>query len=160
MCRHSMKIATFNVNTIRKDNQKEELAYLANQIETIGIQEHRITHNYEIEYRKGDHHIITSSAWRNNAQASKGGVGLLLGSKSRKALLKVNKVVAEFAGNSKSTVMVVYSPTNCTGENEIEEFYNILRDAIQRKPAHNFPIGLGDFNARLGPEYALHTYHS
>ena len=64
-CRHSMKIATFNVNTIRNDNQKEELAYVANkhQIEIIDIQEHRIIHNDEIEYRKvGEHHLITSSA--------------------------------------------------------------------------------------------------
>ena len=44
-CRHSMKIATFNVNTIRNENQKEELAYVANkQIEIIGIQEHKIIH--------------------------------------------------------------------------------------------------------------------
>ena len=147
-CRHSMKIATFNVNTIRNDNKKEELAYVANkhQIEIIGIQEHRIIHNDVIEYRKiGEHHVITSSAWRNNAQASQGGVGLLLGSKARKALLKVNKVhpgilVAEFAGNPKSTVMAVYSPTNCVPEEGVEEFYNILGDAIQRKPAHNFLI--------------------
>ena len=89
----------------------------------------------------------------------------MLGSKARKALFKVNKVhprilVAEFAGNPKSTVMAVYSPTNCASENEVEEFYHILGDAIQRKPAHNFLIVLGDFNARLGPEDALHTYHS
>ena len=64
-CRHLMKIAIFNVNTIRNDNQKEELAYMANkrQIEIIGIQEHRIIHNDEIEYRKvGEHLLITSSA--------------------------------------------------------------------------------------------------
>ena len=82
--------------------------------------------------------------------------------KARKALLKVNKVhpkilVAEFAGNSKSTVIAVYSPTNCAPENEVEEFYNILGDAIQRKSAHVFLIVLGDFNTRLGPEDALYT---
>ena len=38
-CKHSMKMATCNVNTIRKDNQKKELAYLVNkhQTEIIGI---------------------------------------------------------------------------------------------------------------------------
>ena len=56
---------------------------------------------------------------------------------ARQALLKVNKVhprilVAEFTGNPKSTVIAVYSPTNCAPENEVEEFYNILEDAIQR----------------------------
>ena len=89
----------------------------------------------------------------------------MLGAKVRKALLKVNKLhprilVAEFAENLKSIVIAVYSPTNSAPENEVEDFYNILRDAIQRKPAHNFLIVLGDFNARLGPEDALHTYHS
>ena len=89
----------------------------------------------------------------------------MLGAKARKALLKVNKVhprilVAEFARNRKNKVIAVYSRTNCAPENEFEEFYNILGDAIQRKPAHNFLIVLGDFNARLGPEDALHTYHS
>ena len=88
----------------------------------ISIQEHRIIHNDDIEYRKvGDHHLITSSAWRNNAQASQGGVELLLGTKARKALLKVSKVhprivVAEFAGNLKSTVIAVYSQTNSAPE--------------------------------------------
>ena len=56
-----MKIATFNVNTIKKDDRKEELAYLAhkNQIEIIGIKEHRIIDNDDIEYRKeGDHHHL------------------------------------------------------------------------------------------------------
>ena len=68
--------------------------------------------------------------------------------------------MVEFAGNPKSTVMAIYSPTNCAPENEVKEFYNILGDAIQRKPAHNFLIVLGNFNARLGSEDALHTYHS
>ena len=89
----------------------------------------------------------------------------MLGAKARTGLLKVNKVhprilVAEFPGNPKSTVLAVYSPTNCAWENEVEEFYNILGDVIQRKPAHNFLIVLADFNARLRPEDALHTYHS
>ena len=121
-----MKIATFNVNTIRMDDQKGKLTYLANkhQIEIIGIQEHRIIDNDDIEYKKvGDHHhLITSSAWRNNAQASQGGVGLLLGAKVRKALLKVNKVhprtllVAEFTGNPKSTVIALTKQKFCTGK--------------------------------------------
>ena len=44
-CRHSVKIATFNVSTIRNKNQKGELAYVAtkHQIEIIGIQEHNYT---------------------------------------------------------------------------------------------------------------------
>ena len=36
----------------------------------------------------------------------------------------------------------------------------MLGNGIQRKPAQNFLIVLGDFNARLGPEDAPHIYHS
>ena len=107
---------------------------------------------------------MTSSGWRNEAQASQGGVGLLLGKRARKALLKVSSVhprvlVAEFNGNPKSTVVVVYSPTNCATEEEVEEFYEVLGNTLQSIPAHNFLTVLGDFNARLGPEDAPYTYH-
>ena len=69
-------------------------------------------------------------------------------------------LVAEFEGNPVTTVMSVYSPTNTTPDEVVEEFYNELGAAIQRVPAHNFLVILGDFNARLGPEDAPFTFHS
>ena len=88
----------------------------------------------------------------------------MLGSKARKALLKVRSInerilIAEFDGNPKTTVIVVYSPTNCADESKVEEFYNALRNTINDVPAHNFLVVLGDFNARLGPEYVPFPYH-
>ena len=84
--------------------------------------------------------------------------------KSRKALLKVKSInsrilVAEFDGNPKSTVIVVYAPTNCASEEIVEEFYEDLRNSISDVPAHNFLIVMGDFNARLGPDEASYTFH-
>ena len=38
-------------------------------------------------------------------------------------------MTAEFDGNPKTTVIVVYAPTNCADEVKVEEFYNDLRDA-------------------------------
>ena len=68
-------------------------------------------------------------------------------------------MTAEFDGNPKTTVIVVYAPTNCADEVEVEEFYNDLRDTLQDVPAHNFLACIGDFNARLGPDEVPFTYH-
>ena len=51
----------------------------------------------------------------------KGGVGLLLGPKARNAILKVRSIssrvlIAEFDGNPKTTVIVLYLPTNSSDE--------------------------------------------
>ena len=129
------------------------------------MQEHRIIHTDPIEFRRlGSSCLITSSGWRNQVQASQGGVGLLLGTKARKALLKVKNIsnrimAAEFDGNPKTTVIVVYAPTNCADEEVVEAFYDDLRNALNDVPAHNFLLVMGDFNARLGPDKATHTYH-
>ncbi|XP_029285461.1 craniofacial development protein 2-like [Cottoperca gobio] len=108
--------------------------------------------------------FITSSAWRNEAQAATGGVGLLLSSRARKALLRVhyhtNRILsADFDGNPVTTVIVVYSPTNVAQAEEVEKFYEDLATAVRDIPAHNFLAILG-CNARLGPEDAPLTYHN
>ena len=88
----------------------------------------------------------------------------MLGSKARKALLKVRSInerilIAEFDGNPKTTVIVVYSPTNCADEAEVEKFYDALRNTINDVPAHNFLVVMGDYNARLGLEDVPFPYH-
>jgi len=76
----------------------------------------------------GANYLITSSGRRNNVQASQGGVGLLLDQKSRRALLKVRSVnkrimIADFDSNpNKTTIVVIYSPTNAAEEEAVEEF--------------------------------------
>ncbi|KAK1902375.1 Craniofacial development protein 2 [Dissostichus eleginoides] len=108
--------------------------------------------------------FITASAWRNEAQAATGGVGLMLGPLARKALRRVYHhtdriLIAEFSGNPVTTVIVVYSPTNVAPSEEVEKFYEDLATAVRDVPVHNFLAILGDFNARLGPEDAPYPYH-
>ena len=166
-CGQRYIVGTHNVNTLRDENRAAELDQCRKEagIEILGVQEHRIIHTDPIEFRRvGSSCLITSSGWRNEVQASQGGVGLLLGPKARKALLKVRSInnrimAAEFDGNPKTTVIVIYAPTNCADEDAIETFYETLRNAINDVPAHNFLIVMGDFNARLGPDKAAHTYH-
>ena len=54
---------------------------------------------------------------------------------------------------------MVYAPTNCADEEEIEKFFDDLRNALEDVPAHNFLAVMGDFNARLGPKDAPFTLH-
>ncbi|KAJ8416915.1 hypothetical protein AAFF_G00327930 [Aldrovandia affinis] len=136
-------------------------------VEILAVQEHRRVHTDQpINYRRvGGCTFITSSAWRNDAQAATGGVGLMVSPRARKALRRVhphtNRILsADFEGSPVTTVMSVYSPTNVALIEEVERFYDDLRTAIHHVPAHNFLIILGDFNARLGPEDAPFTYHT
>ena len=106
-----------------------------------------------------NHLIVTASAWRNIAQADTGGVGIVMNSAAEKVLCDVNKVsdriiVATFAGNPKTSIIAVYSPTNVRAHTEaVDEFYEQLRNTIDDIPPHNFLIILGDWNAKLGPAH-------
>ncbi|KAJ3608527.1 hypothetical protein NHX12_025574 [Muraenolepis orangiensis] len=162
-------MATYNANTVREEARLEELANCVEErgVEILGVQEHRRVHTDQpILYHKvGGCSFITSSAWRNDAQAATGGVGLMVSPRARRALRRVQQhtnriLVADFEGNPVTTVMSVYSPTNAAPIEDVEKFYDELRTAIHHVPAHNFLVILGDFNARLGPEDAPFTYHN
>ncbi|KAJ3593132.1 hypothetical protein NHX12_005469 [Muraenolepis orangiensis] len=162
-------MATYNANTVREEARLEELANCVEErgVEILGVQEHRRVHTDQpILYHKvGGCSFITSSAWRNDAQAATGGVGLMVSPRARRALRRVQQhtdriLVADFEGNPVTTVMSVYSPTNAAPVEDVEKFYDELRTAIHHVPAHNFLVILGDFNARLGPEDAPFTYHN
>ncbi|KAJ8384488.1 hypothetical protein AAFF_G00205090 [Aldrovandia affinis] len=157
-------MGTFNASTVREETRLAELAHCAEKrgVEILGVQEHRRVHAHDpIVYCKvGNCSLITSSAWRNEAQAATGGVGLLLSPRARKALRRVHQhtdriLIADFDGNP----VVMYSPTNVAPVEEVEKFYEDLRTTVRDVPAHNFLAILGDFNARLGPEDAPFTYH-
>ncbi|KAJ8351146.1 hypothetical protein SKAU_G00226220 [Synaphobranchus kaupii] len=168
-CRRPFTMGTFNANTVREDARLAELAHCAEEsgMEILGVQEHRRVHQDPdpiVYSRVGGYSFITSSAWRNEAQAATGGVGLMLSSRARKALLQVYRLterilIADFDGNPGTTIMVVYSPTNVAPAEEVERFYEDLGTAISDVPAHKFIAVLGDFNARLGPEEARFAYH-
>ena len=167
-CRRPFNIATFNVNTARTEPRALELAHCFEKsgYDIMGIQEHRRVHDDPVVFNQIEgQYLVTSSAWRNEAQASVGGVGLMLSPKARKALRKVTPItnrilVAEFDSNPVTTVIVIYAPTNVSPENVSEEFYEEFGGVIRDIPRHNFMFIVGDYNARLGPEDALFTFHN
>ena len=91
-------------------------------------------------------------------------MGALISKKAKKSLLDAKRITdrilkVEFDGNPKTTVLVIYAPTNAADQCTVEELYKNLRNTLQDIPAHNFVSILGDFNARIGPEEARHTFH-
>ena len=131
----------------------------------IAIQEHRRIHKEEIKYEEIDNHLlVTSSAWRNSAQAATGGVGFLMSKKASSALCEVTSsservIQATFAGNPELTLISVYAPTNCRGnEDKADEFYNQLRNAIDQTPQHNLMLVLGDLNAKVSSAHVRYAH--
>ena len=101
--------------------------------------------------------LITCSAWKNNANASVGGVGILLNPLAYKATASIEKItdrimVATFHGNPQTTLICCYSPTNVSDENEVDNFYEVLESVTRSVPKHNLLIIGGDFNAHLGQQ--------
>ena len=64
-----------------------------------------------------------------------------------------------FNGNPKTTVIVTYSPTNVTSEDEVTDNFNELNETVKSIPAHNFLTIAGDFNSRIGLDNAKFAYH-
>ena len=66
---------------------------------------------------------------------------------------------ATFAGNPELTLISVYAPTNCKGNEEsAEEFYSQLRDAIGQTPQHNLLLVLGDFYAKISSAHTRYAH--
>jgi hypothetical protein len=138
-CKHHINVATMNVKTIRHEIKREELANncKAQKVKILGIVDHKIVHEEDpIVYQSiGNHILITSSAWRNTANASCGGVGLMIDKTIESALAEVKPVnerimIAHFIGNPGVTIVV-----------------------------HNLTMVIGDYNAHLGKEVGKYTYH-
>ena len=167
-CRNYTIFSTFNARTLGPLGRLEELVANAKSqsIDVIAIQEHRFYHSNDIlKYHPvGSYQLVTSSATKNTSNSTVGGVGFLLSSIASDNLLSIESVspriiVLELEGNPKTTLVCVYSPTNSSPLDEIEEFYTTLRTTIEQVPLHNFLVIAGDLNAKLGPDEAKFSFN-
>ncbi|XP_071958787.1 uncharacterized protein [Antedon mediterranea] len=161
-CKNFIIISTFNVRTLNTINQIPEL--IANsinwKIDVVCIQEHRKFHEAnELEYKDAGKGwtLITSSATKNDINATIGGVGLLLSPRAIKSLNKIEKInsriiIANFNGNPETTIISCYSPTNVADEDLVTQFYIELSSLVRDVPKHNLLLIGGDFNAQIGME--------
>ncbi|XP_062905785.1 uncharacterized protein LOC134347320, partial [Mobula hypostoma] len=163
-----MIISTFNANTIRLLPRCTELASQASryEISILGVQEHCHVHpDEEIRFTEVEGmHLITSSAWRDPmTMSAQGGVGLMLNHKAKEALRHIVSVSdrilpAELDRNPVTSVIICYSPHDCSEEKEVEAFYSKLHKVVISIPAHNFLAVLGDFNAQVRLEDVPYSY--
>ena len=61
-------------------------------------------------------------------------------------------MITNFNGNPKVTVVSCYSPTNCSEEEEAQEFYAQLTELIKQVPKNNVLLIGGAMNAKIGTE--------
>ena len=87
-CKQTIQITTFNVRTLNRIDQWPELtaSALEHKIDIICIQEHRYTHTEDIKYHDTGNGwtLATVSAWKNSVNATVGGVGMFIETKSVK----------------------------------------------------------------------------
>ena len=129
-----MNVATMNTRTLTNPHKQVELCALEKKykIEVIGIHEHRIVYNdnSQLQYENlpEDFQLLTASASRNSVGAAVDGVGILLSSSAKKALLSIRYISSRilqvtFRGNPQTTVIVTYAPTNVSDEEQVKDDY-------------------------------------
>ena len=162
-------ISTYNTRTIRLESKRLELAknFTSNGVDVLGIVDHKIVHDEEDEEIKIQEFdcctLITSSAWRNTAQAACGGVGIMVNKDAEGTLSDVTShskriLITHFNGNPVTTIIVHYAPVE--GSEEAEDHYIDLANVINSIPKHNLLLVIGDYNAHLGPTDVHYTYHN
>ena len=103
-----------NVRTLKAESKQLELTTnMRNQgINILGLVDHKITHEDNINVQQIDQHIIiTSSAWRNNANATMEDIGEVVSKYAEDTLAETND-----NGNPRTTITVHYAP--CEGRDE------------------------------------------
>ena len=136
-------------------------------IDIIAIQEHRFYHpDDNLKYHDvGSYQLVTSSASKNSVNATVGGIGFLLSQKASDNLLKIESVtprilVLELEGNPKTTVICVHSPHNSSTEEDIEDFYESLRETVEQVPLKSKPSNfLSVVDARNHLKAVSSKYH-
>jgi len=103
--------------------------------------------------------LFTASAYKNEINASVGGVGLTVQKQLLPILTSIKKVndrilIATFRGNPKTVIISCYSPHNHAPIDEVEAFYEQLSNVISTIPPHNNLIIGGDFNARITGKFS------
>jgi exonuclease III len=156
-----------NTRTLNPISRMHELVHAASlhNNDIICLQEHRQHHQDLLSSQYiNKYQLITASAEKNSINASVGGVGFLISPKAQKSLLSVEKVTSRIIllhlnGIPRLTVISVYAPTNCSEDSDKTAFYSSLNRTVSSIPPHNLLAICGDFNAKLGPDVALHTLH-
>ena len=148
-----LKIATYNVRTLLKDEHvqelEEELKENNMKWDVIGLGEVRRKEESFTTLQSG-HLLYHSEA--NNGQA---GVGFLVNKKWKDNITRVSsgnsrvaELVLRITDRYHLKIVQVYAPMTSHSDEETDNFYNTI-DKILEKQTH-YTIVMGDFNAKVG----------
>ena len=164
-CKRLLNISSLNVRSLKGPGKIPELAnlFLSHQCDILGIVDHKLVHEDEVSITNlGSCTLITTSAWRTASNAALGGVGILIKNSHEKLISDLKShseriLQVDINGNPGTSIIVSYSPVN--GNDDAEEHYSLLSNVTNAIPKHNVILSIGDFNAHIGRDLALHSYH-
>lgn len=152
VAKDELTVGTWNVRTLwaagHLELLKEEMKRYRWDI--LGLSEVRWTGSGEVNG--------CEMIWSGDDTEHQRGVGFLLSSRARMALLgykPVNSrmIVARFSGQPFNvSVIQVYAPTADKTEEEIEQFYENLDDIMKQLPKKDIKVIMGDWNAKIGKD--------
>ena len=165
--KRTYNIGTLNCRSLSSESSRAELNLHINthNLQFVCIQEHRLLHKNNdpeiISHDIGTSILFTSSAFKNDANATIGGVGLTVQKQLLPLLTSIKKIndrtlIASFRGNPKTVVISCHSPHNHAQLAEVEAFYDQLNDVVTSTPLHNNLIIGGDFNAHINGKFSYH----
>ena len=145
----TLTAGTWNVQAVWTTGKLE---LLRNEMERfrydiVGISEVRWTGKGETSNR--------DFIWSREGKTHVRGVGMLLGNRARKSLVRYNPVnsrviMARFdAAPYKITVIHAYAPTMVSSDEDIEAFYSILEGVLAKVHKKDIIIITGDWNAKI-----------
>ena len=156
------RIGTWNIRTLHDVPSKlEQLAkeFVNFRLEILGIVEHRWPDS-------GEKNIITCGnqqlsflySGKPSTDARESGVGLLLSSRTRRALIdwypiSDRIIVAKFRCKVRNiTIVQTYAPTNTSPESSKDNFYEQLSASLDKIKRGDILILMGDLNAKIGSD--------
>ncbi|CAM4929837.1 unnamed protein product [Rotaria socialis] len=145
-------VGTWNVQTLWTTGKLELLRNEMKRFrfDVVGISEVRWTGKGETP--RGDF------IWSGENTTHTKGVGLLLSTKAKKAMIGYNPISSRLisvrfnATPFKITVIHVYALTSASSEDEIEAFYENIEKELSRTSKKDLIIITGDWNAKVGSD--------
>lgn len=146
-----IRVATWNVNTLyqlgKYDNLKQEMARM--RLDVVGVSEVRWTGvgqcgggGVEFVYSGGEEH--------------QRGVGVMMTTKTARCMMGYMAIsdrvlLVKLAGKPINiNIIQVYAPTADRPEEELDEFYEMMEQAMRQCKPHEINLVMGDLNAKIG----------
>ena len=147
------RIGTWNVRSM----MQEKLEIVQREMERTGIEIMGISELRWVgsgHFKSSDYKVLYSGheAKKRNV------VAIICGKKSAQAILGYNTISDRIISTRfrsqpvNISVLQIYAPTTGAEEDEIEEFYDKLRETLDNIPKGDILVVMGDFNAKVGQQ--------